>query len=140
MRGINHREPGIAGFGLINKDIYVEVIADPYHLHPDMLELIFRTKNPDRIIIISDSIMETPGFRHLTDKLFDVQGSRFKVDNSGIRNPESGIVFPPRKEQLRGGSATITESAHRLIEMGYDRNIILKCITKNPASIIFHLN
>ena len=34
MRGIHHREPGIAGFGLLNRDIYIEVIADPYHLHP----------------------------------------------------------------------------------------------------------
>ncbi len=34
MRSFHHREPGIAGFGLINKDIYIEVIADPFHLHP----------------------------------------------------------------------------------------------------------
>ena len=32
MRGFHHREPGIAGFGLTNPDIYVEVIADPFHL------------------------------------------------------------------------------------------------------------
>ena len=45
MRGIHHREPGIAGFGLLNRDIYIEVIADPYHLHPGTLELVFRIKN-----------------------------------------------------------------------------------------------
>jgi N-acetylglucosamine-6-phosphate deacetylase len=31
MRSIHHREPGIAGFGLMNPHIYVEVIADPFH-------------------------------------------------------------------------------------------------------------
>ena len=33
MRPFHHREPGIAGFGLMNRHIYVEVIADPFHLH-----------------------------------------------------------------------------------------------------------
>jgi N-acetylglucosamine-6-phosphate deacetylase len=60
MRGFYHREPGIAGFGLINEDIYIEVIADPFHLHPKTLELIFKTKNLKRIIIVSDSVKETP--------------------------------------------------------------------------------
>ena len=59
MRVFHHREPGIAGFGLINKDIYVEVIADPFHLHSKTLELIFKTKNPEKIIIVSDTVKET---------------------------------------------------------------------------------
>ncbi|MBI3592375.1 MAG: amidohydrolase family protein, partial [Nitrospirae bacterium] len=45
MRGFHHREPGLAGFGLMNKDVYIEVIADPFHLHHKTLELIFKTKN-----------------------------------------------------------------------------------------------
>src|SRR3989304_4257841 len=56
MRGFHHREPGIAGFGLMNKEIYIEVIGDPYHLHPKTIELIFKVKSHDRIILISDSI------------------------------------------------------------------------------------
>ncbi|MDI6729574.1 MAG: hypothetical protein QMD44_11725, partial [Thermodesulfovibrionales bacterium] len=58
MRGFHHREPGLAGFGLLNQDIYIEVIADPYHLNLKTLELIFKTKNHDRIIIVSDSVKE----------------------------------------------------------------------------------
>src|SRR4030043_1010559 len=58
MRGFHHREPGIAGFGLLNQDIYIEVIADPYHLHVKTLDLILKIKNPDRIIIVSDSVKE----------------------------------------------------------------------------------
>src|SRR4030043_1406372 len=59
MRGFHHREPGLAGFGLLNQDIYIEVIADTYHLHPKTLELIFKTKNHNRIIIISDTVKES---------------------------------------------------------------------------------
>lgn len=59
MRGFHHREPGIAGFGLINKDVYVEVIGDPYHLHPETIKLIFNLKPAERIILISDFVKET---------------------------------------------------------------------------------
>jgi N-acetylglucosamine-6-phosphate deacetylase len=57
MRGFHHREPGLAGFGLMDEDIYVEVIADLAHLHPQSLKMIFDMKSPDKIILISDSVM-----------------------------------------------------------------------------------
>ncbi len=59
MRGFHHREPGIAGFGLLNNDIFIEVIADPFHLHRATLELILKVKNPKRIIIVSDMVRES---------------------------------------------------------------------------------
>ena len=75
MRGIHHREPGIAGFGLMNKDVYVEVIADPFHLDQRIVDFIFNTKNDDKIIIISDSIKDSMIADH----------------SEGIRNESSGI-------------------------------------------------
>ncbi len=56
MSGIHHREPGLAGFGLLHKDIYVEIIADPFHLHPKTIEMVFRLKPIERIILISDAV------------------------------------------------------------------------------------
>jgi N-acetylglucosamine-6-phosphate deacetylase len=57
MRGFHHREPGLAGFGIMDEDIYVEIIADLAHLHPQSLKMIFDMKSPDKIILISDSVM-----------------------------------------------------------------------------------
>ena len=114
MRGIHHREPGIAGFGLLNKDIYIEVIADPYHLHLKTLELIFRTKKQDRIIIISDSVKGT--------KPSDGEIKQVVVDDSG---------------RLQGGSMTIIESSGRLIDLGFDEDVITRCITDNPAAYLY---
>jgi N-acetylglucosamine-6-phosphate deacetylase len=107
MRGLHHREPGIAGFGLINEDIYIEVIADPFHLHPKTLELIFRIKNPKKIIIVSDSVKETK-MKGRVQAVTDIKG------------------------KLLGGSMTIVESSRRLIHMGFDEDIIMRCITVNP--------
>ncbi|MBI5633693.1 MAG: amidohydrolase family protein [Nitrospirae bacterium] len=56
MRPFHHREPGIVGLGLTDSDLYIEVIADGVHLHPKTLELIFRCKSLDKIIIVSDSV------------------------------------------------------------------------------------
>ena len=113
MRGFHHREPGIAGFGLLNKDIYIEIIADRYHLHPKALELIFKTKNPERIILVSDSVKET--------KTSEGEMKQGVVDDSG---------------RLQGGAMTITESSERLIELGFDEEVIVGCITRNPADYL----
>ncbi len=59
MRSFHHREPGLAGFGIMDEDVYVEIIADLAHLHPHSLKMIFDMKSPDKIILISDSVSGT---------------------------------------------------------------------------------
>lgn len=55
MRGIHHREPGCTG-AVLTKECNVEVIADGVHLHPAILELIYKMKPVDDITLISDCI------------------------------------------------------------------------------------
>jgi len=111
MRGIHHREPGIAGFGLLNKEICIEVIADPFHLDIKTIELIFRAKDLRKIILVSDT----------------VKSSRKALARSGIRN---------KKGKLLGGSMTIAESARRLISMGLSEKAAMGCISRNPADYL----
>jgi N-acetylglucosamine-6-phosphate deacetylase len=108
MRGIHHREPGIAGFGLMNRDVYIELIADPFHLDPKLIDFIFSSKDHEKIIIISDTVKNTK-----TEAISD-----------GIMNGEG---------RLMGGSLTVTESAERLIRAGIDKDIVMKAISENPA-------
>lgn len=56
MRGFHHREPGLAGLGLLDPDLFIEVIPDGVHLDPEVLGMIFKLKSPDRIILVSDSV------------------------------------------------------------------------------------
>lgn len=107
MRGFHHREPGLAGYGLMNPDIYIEVIADPYHLHRKTIELIFSTKKQDKIILVSDTVRETTAF----------------TKNQGIANAHG---------RLLGGCMTVAESVRYLIDVGFDENVVMNCITKNP--------
>lgn len=111
MRGFHHREPGIAGFGLLNPHIFIEVIADPFHLRFETIDLLFRIKNPEKIIIVSDTVKDSgvlPGSNAVTD--------------------EEGT--------LRGGSMTISESAHRLRTLGFNPQAVMSCISANPLSYL----
>lgn len=110
MRAFHHREPGLADFGLLNKQVYVEAIADPFHLHIRTLELIFKTKKPERIILVSDSVRETKA-----------AGDGRVVDAS---------------DRLQGGAMTVTESAQRLIQQGFDESTITNAITVNPREYL----
>ena len=126
MRGFHHREPGIAGFGLINKDIYIEVMADPFHLHPKTLELIFKIKNLQKIIIVSDSVKET-------------KSPPSPPYKAGVQRRARKIVkaVTDAHGKLQGGSMTIVECAEKLIQKkGFDERIIMNCITRNPAKYL----
>ena len=116
MRNFHHREPGIAGFGLLNKEVYIEVIADPYHLNIKTMELIFRTKNPEKIILISDSVSGT--------KITETEREHGVVDDTG---------------RLQGGSMSIMESSRRLTKLGFNEGIIKRSITKNPETYLLEL-
>ncbi|KJU87317.1 N-acetylglucosamine-6-phosphate deacetylase [Candidatus Magnetobacterium bavaricum] len=111
MRPFHHREPGIAGFALTNKDIYVEVIADPYHLHQKVLSLIFNVKACEKIIIVSDTVKETKSSHYA----------------GGITNTSNTLM---------GGSMTVMEAAKRLIKNGFSETLIMNCITANPAAYL----
>ena len=56
MKGISHRDDSTALSALINDDIYTEIIADGVHLSDEILQLVFKLKPADKIILISDAL------------------------------------------------------------------------------------
>ena len=53
---IHHREPSCTTAGLLNQDVYAEIICDLEHLHKAIIELILTTKPKEKILFISDSL------------------------------------------------------------------------------------
>ncbi len=76
--------------------------------------MIFKTKNPEKIIIVSDSVKETK-----------------RGQDDGKERGRAKAVTDTHG-RLLGGSMTIVESSKRLIQIGFDEYIIMGCITKNP--------
>ncbi len=108
MRQMHHREPGIAGLGLLDEDLYIEVIADGVHLHPKTIELIFSIKRLDRIMIVSDTVKGA--------------GRKGAVrDNKGL---------------LKGSARTVAETFELLRQINIPDAEIIEATEDNPARYI----
>ena len=56
MRGLHHREPGTAGAILASDEIVAQVIADNIHVHPAVMNIIYKCKTADKLALITDAI------------------------------------------------------------------------------------
>ena len=56
MAGINHRKSTTALSSLIDDNLYTEIIADGIHVSDECLNLLFKTKSDNKIILVSDSL------------------------------------------------------------------------------------
>ncbi|NUK31195.1 N-acetylglucosamine-6-phosphate deacetylase [Parageobacillus sp. VR-IP] len=56
MRGIHHREPGVAGAVLMHEEVICELIADGVHVAPEMIRFAYQNKGSDGLILITDAM------------------------------------------------------------------------------------
>lgn len=68
MGEINHRDTKTALAALTDDRIYTEIIADGFHISDDILELVFRTKPIEKILLISDCLPITQS--DMTEAIF----------------------------------------------------------------------
>ncbi len=59
--GLHHREIGVAGFALLEEEVYTEMIVDGFHISPEMVKLAFKAKGPSHLLLITDA-MRAKGF------------------------------------------------------------------------------
>lgn len=57
MKMLYHRDPGPPLAGLLDDRITVDLIADGYHLHPEIIRLIHRLKPRDQRVLITDCVL-----------------------------------------------------------------------------------
>lgn len=56
MCPFHHREPGVIGAALNDDMLYVELIGDGFHIHPEALRMATLAKDPEKLILISDCL------------------------------------------------------------------------------------
>ncbi|GKV68534.1 hypothetical protein NCCP2716_10320 [Sporosarcina sp. NCCP-2716] len=56
MSPFHHREPGAIGGALLTDGLSAEIIADFIHSHPKSVELAYRMKGPERLVLITDAM------------------------------------------------------------------------------------
>ncbi len=56
MRALDHREPGILGIVLTTHTLFAELVCDGIHTTPEIVDLWWRAKGPERAILITDAM------------------------------------------------------------------------------------
>lgn len=56
MSGHVHREPGCVTAAFLDDNAYAELIADGFHVHPDVLRVTWKALGPERIVLITDAM------------------------------------------------------------------------------------
>lgn len=75
MRGLHHREPGVVGAAFLKDELLVEMIADGVHVRPEMIELAFKLKRKEGLILITDSMRA----KCLKNGQYDLGGQKVNV-------------------------------------------------------------
>ncbi|MHB8174441.1 MAG: N-acetylglucosamine-6-phosphate deacetylase [Nitrospirota bacterium] len=118
MSGLHHREPGLAAYALMDDDLYVEIIADGVHVHPEMVKLVLKLKPPDKILLVSDSLGQAKTPAH----------------------PEPMPLYLPdeagRPATLAGGGLTLAECVHRLTLLGVPEESARRFASENPGRFL----
>ncbi len=122
MRPLDHREPGILGTALTCDSLYAEMIADDIHTAPEMVKLWWRSKGPERAILVTDA-MSAAG---MPDGEYQLGG--FAVEVSNGRAMARGV--------LAGSVLTLDRALTNFIECtDAPLEDALRLVTVNPAAM-----
>ena len=103
MRSFSHREPGIIGAVLLDKKVSCEIICDGIHVHYGAIDLAYRLKGREGIILISDAMRATG----LKDGKYDLGGQMVYVKGDEARLKEG---------TLAGSTLTLNKAVKNLVE------------------------
>lgn len=121
MSRLHHREVGLVGAGLLDDEVKIEIICDTIHLCPDMIELAFKHRSCDQLMIITDSIAAS----HLGDGTYPLGDGEIIVKDGAARIPAGNLA---------GSIVTFDESLRNVIEVtGLQLNEVIRTCGRNQA-------
>lgn len=94
MRGIHHREPGLAGVGLMNDGVFAEMAGfDTHSIDPMIWKMIYRLKGPHHVILTTDANI----LKGLPDGYYEVGGEKVKYEDGYMYVEYQGAERHPGK-------------------------------------------
>lgn len=81
MRGIHHREPGVAGSVFLSDQLKAEVIFDEIHVNPTMVQLAYQNLGVERLMLITDSMRG----KCLKNGIYDLGGQEVTLQDGEAR-------------------------------------------------------
>lgn len=124
MPGISHRQPGPI-IAALEAGAEVELISDGVHIHPAVVRFTFRVFGPDRVVLISDSMMACG----LPDGQYSLGGQDVTVAGSRA-------VLTQHPETIAGSAACLYDCMRRAVSMGVPLEEAVRAASENPAKCI----
>lgn len=124
MRGIQQREPGATGALLLSDKVNAELIVDGHHLHPAIIDLAFRVKGKDKLILVSDAMRA----KCMDDGQYELGGQAVNV-----KHGKAVLV----DGTLAGSTLRIPDAIKKLIEStSCSLEVAVQMASLNPARIL----
>ncbi|MDR3276547.1 MAG: N-acetylglucosamine-6-phosphate deacetylase [Treponema sp.] len=124
MSRLDHRNPNAAGAVLIHPEISCEVIADGFHIHPDIFKLLLRDKPIDRIVLVTDSLKPT----EQEQGPFFANGEEVEFRDGVFRRKADGVIA--------GSGLTMIRGVKNLRAFGFSLEDAVKTAGYNPAQVM----
>ena len=122
MPPLLHRAPGPVGAAIMG-DAYVQVISDGVHIHPSVIQMLYRTFTKERMVLISDAMKATG----MADGLYEFGGQPVKVENS-VAKTLDGVVA--------GSTSDLLTGVKKAIEFGISKEDAFYMASKTPATLM----
>jgi len=125
MRPFHHREPGLITAALNDDRLFVQMIGDGAHIHPDVLRLVLKCKPLEKILLTSDAspAAALPEGAHL-----QFGGQEVTVNHQKAINVD-GV--------LAGSSQLVTTCVRNLVRWGLtDFATAIRFATANVANFL----
>jgi N-acetylglucosamine-6-phosphate deacetylase len=124
MSGVHNHMPGLAVAALVHDSVWVELIADGYHVDPSVWPLVLRLKPADRLVLVSDAI----AIAGTGDVNCTVGGLEVQVRDSQCRLASDG--------RLAGSVIALDEAVRNLVRAGVSLPLAVGAATRNPLALI----
>ncbi len=118
MSPLHHREPGVAGAGLLCSALTTELICDGIHVHPAVVKLLFDVKGAHKVCMITDAVM----------------GAGLPDGDYGKTTKKDGQIWLKDGSSLAGSSLTMVQAMRNAMRFtGYPIERLLPSFTEVPA-------
>ena len=124
MHPVHHREPGVLTGALLNRELKVHLIADGIHVHPAVIQLLYKLKGPEGIILVTDAISATG----TKNSIFEMAGKKVKI--------EDGMAL--LDDNTLAGSIVTLEKAVKVMvkKVGIPITEAVRMASLNPARVL----
>ncbi|GHV87601.1 N-acetylglucosamine-6-phosphate deacetylase [Spirochaetia bacterium] len=124
MSRMDHRNPNAVGAILIHPEMPCEIIADGFHVHPDLFKLLLRDKPIDKIILVTDSLKPT----EQTTGPFFANGEEVAFHDGAFHRKADDVIA--------GSGLTMIRGVKNLVEFGFSLEDAVKTASFNPAQVM----